>query len=173
MIAGSGSASGLSTPLFPYLSSSSGQSSNKNLQVLCPSENSNYAQIYCSLWCQNMNMETGAICVYSCPFFTQVEGPLLCQLYNSLSLYGSASGSSPAASGSSSAASSQANSLNLYTGTFNESFCPYLTLTNGTLICSLWCQLLFDVTGYTCAQPVLVIQVGAYSFTYLVQSEIA
>jgi hypothetical protein len=159
LIAGSGSSSRLSTPLFPYLSSSSGLSSGRYMQVLCPYENSIYAQEYCSLWCQNKNMLTGAICIYSCPYFTYVEGPLLCQLYNSLSLYGSGSGSSSAASRSSSATLSPATSLSLYKGTFNESFCPYLNLTDGALICSLWCQLLSDVTGYTCAQPTLINQV--------------
>ena len=158
MIKGSGSQGSLSTPLFPlYLAS--GSSSNKNMQVLCPYENSVYAQDYCSLWCQNKNMELGVVCVYSCPYFTMVNGPLLCQLYNSLSLYGPTSGS-----GSSSSASSPMTNMSLYTGTFNESSCPYLNLTNGALVCSLWCQLLFDVTGYSCALPVLVIQVG-YSKT--------
>ena len=158
LLAGSGSNSGrLSTPLFPLASSSSALSSSGALYVLCPYENSPFAQAYCRLWCDNQNMKTGAICRYSCPYFNLVKGQLLCQLYNSLSLFGSGSGS-----GSRASSSSSMTILNPYTGTFNESSCPYLNLTDGTLICSLWCQLLYDMTGYTCAQPIPAIQVNGH-----------
>jgi hypothetical protein len=100
-------------------------------------------------------MKTGVVCRYSCPYFKLTEGQLLCQLYNSLSLFGSGSGMN---SGPSSSASTN---LNLYNGTFSEPACPYLNLTDGTLICSLWCQLLSAMTGYTCVQPTLAIQVSS------------
>ncbi len=95
-----------------------------------------------------------------CPYEAFVESVLLCKLYNSIEaakLYSSITTSSSSLLSSSFSSSTASSGITtsappdgFYTGTFNETECPYLGLTNGTLICSLWCELLGLSTGLSC-----------------------
>ena len=95
------------------------------------------------LWCGNQELGYGNICS-TCPYLEYEENDLLCQLYTSIEFaQGSGSGNLEGSGYSG--------------GSFNESGCPYLNRTDGTLICDLWCELINLELGYICSEPIDVL----------------
>ena len=95
-----------------------------------------------------------------CSYESFVEAVLLCQLYNSIEAAKLYSSSTTSSSTISSSLTTSLPPDGFYTGTFNETECPYLELTNGTLICSLWCELLGLSTGLSCGYVTPIITVS-------------
>ena len=122
----------------------------------CPYISIENGPLACELWCELQEVTDGTTCSDqpTCPYFAYDEYVLLCQQYTSI-LEAEGSGSDdPQGSG--------------YTGTFNESGCPYLDLTDGTLICDLWCQLINLVEGLTCSEPIDVLELTSTTSTIMV-----